>query len=99
MTLSYSFRCDICGTCIEAPIDRPPETIPDQWATLTIKRTAEPVTVYKGHVCAICADAIESGESVDIYRMRKAVAYGEPVPVIKRAEDDPGEPIRAEGTE
>ena len=79
MSLSYSFRCDICGTCIGAPIDRPPEAIPDDWATLTIKHPNEPERTYKGHVCPHCAKAIESGESLDIYRMRVAVARGEPV--------------------
>lgn len=79
MSLSYSFRCDICGTCIGVPIERPPEAVPDQWATLMIKHPSEPERTYKGHVCAICAKAIESGESLDIYRMRVAVARGEPV--------------------
>lgn len=82
MSLSYAFKCDICGTSIEAPIiERPPEAIPDQWATLTIKHPNEPERAYKGHVCAICAEAIESGESLDIYRMRTALAHAEPMPV------------------
>lgn len=98
MTLSYAYRCDICGGCVYVPLDRPTEAIPDDWATLTIKHPSEPERAYNGHVCAICAEGLESGESLDIYRMRTAIAYGQPVPVIKRAEDDPGEPIR-EGTE
>ena len=79
MSLSYAFRCDICGESVYAPADVAPENIPGEWATLTIKHPNEPERTYKGHVCPNCAKAIESGESLDIYRMRVAVARGEPV--------------------
>ena len=79
MSLSYAFRCDICGESVYAPADVVPENIPGEWATLTIKHPNEPERTYKGHVCPNCAKAVESGESLDIYRMRVAVARGEPV--------------------
>jgi len=68
MTLSYAYRCDICGECVYIPLDRPTDAIPDDWATLTIKHPNEPERAYKGHICAICAKALESGESVEIYK-------------------------------
>lgn len=75
MTLSYAYRCDICGECVYVPLDRPTEAIPDDWATLTVKHPTDPERVYKGYVCAICAKALESGESVEIWKARKR-AYG-----------------------
>ena len=71
MSLSYAFRCDICGATIFATSEPAPENIPEGWATLTIKHPNEPERTYKGHVCPECAQAIESGESLDHYRLAK----------------------------
>ena len=70
MSLSYAFRCDICGESVYAPTDVAPENIPGEWATLTIKHPNEPERTYRGHLCPNCAKAIESGEGLDIYRQR-----------------------------
>lgn len=96
MSLSYAFRCDICGESVYAPADAPPEAIPGDWATFTIKHPNEPERTCKGHVCPACAKALESGEALDIYRLRHAVTEGTPAIVapmdgLEISEGDPYE--------
>lgn len=82
MSLSYEVRCDICGEVVNAPLIKtddpndqtvyqPEDIVPKEWAVLVIKhRTDETDRKYRGHICPNCAKAIESGESLDIYRAR-----------------------------
>lgn len=83
MTLSYAYRCDICGELVTLPIDRAdPQTLPDGWGSFTMHYPGDGPSSQRKHACPACTGALRSDESVNIYRIRKSLADQAPAPVI-----------------
>ena len=74
MTLSYAYRCDICGELVTLPIDRAdPQTPPDGWGSLTMHYPGPGPSHQRKHTCPTCTAALRSDEAVNIYRIRTAM--------------------------
>lgn len=76
MTYVIGVRCDICGQLHVAEYTGQVHQLPEGWASITVNYThiENGPTHQMREICEECAKALESGESVEIYKQRKEYA-------------------------
>jgi hypothetical protein len=85
MTYVIGVRCDICGELRIEQYHGQEHKLPDGWADITVHYTHIEVgpSNQAREICEQCARALESGESVEIYKARRQaqiINRGIPVP-------------------
>ena len=62
MTLSYAYKCDICGAVARIPIDGNPKDLPTGWSSLTIHYSGG--TGQQKHACAWCSQILQDDKCI-----------------------------------